>query len=159
MLSRTGTPLSHLFFADDLLLLAEATVEQARVISTVLADFCFCSNAKVNTSKTLLFFSKNMGARDMSSISNLLGFSVTSDLSKYLEVPLHHSRVSTNMFHEIINKVEKRSSSWNASHLSLAGWITLAQSVLQAIPFYIMQTVSLPSIVRGRIDRACRRFI
>ena len=98
MLSRTGTPLSHLFFADDLLLLAEATVEQAKVISTILADFCFCSDAKVNTSKTLLYFSKNMGARDISSIANLLGFSVTSDLGKYLGVPLHHSRVSTKMF-------------------------------------------------------------
>ncbi|KAH9781703.1 reverse transcriptase domain-containing protein [Citrus sinensis] len=122
MLSRIGTPLSHLFFADDLLLLTEAIVEQARVISAVLADFYFCSNAKVNTSKTLLYFSKNMGARDMSSISNLLSFSVTSNLGKYLR-------------------------------------ITLAQSVLQAIPVYIMQTVSFPSIVRERIDRACRRFI
>ena len=126
MLSRTGTPLSHLFFADDLLLLAEATVEQAKVISTVLADFCFCSDAKVNTSKTLLYFSKNMGARDISSIANLLGFSVTSDLGKYLGVPLHHSRVSTNMYQGIIDKVEKRLSSWNAFHLSLAGRITLA---------------------------------
>ena len=98
MLSRHGTLLSHLFFADDLLLLAEATVEQARVISAVLANFCVCSNAKVNTSKTLLYFSKNMGAKDVSTISGLLGFSVTSDLGKYLGVPLHHSRVSTNMY-------------------------------------------------------------
>ncbi|XP_052290912.1 uncharacterized protein LOC112498105 [Citrus sinensis] len=159
MLSHTGTPLSYLFFPDDLLLLAEATVEQAKVISAVLVDFCFCSNAKVNTSKTLLYFSKNIGAKDISSILNLLVFSVTSDLGKYLGVPLHHFRVSTNMFQEIIDKVEKRLSGWNASHLSLAGRITLAQSVLQAIPIYIMQTISLPSVVRGRIDRACRKFI
>ncbi|KAH9783694.1 reverse transcriptase domain-containing protein [Citrus sinensis] len=158
-LSRHGTRLSHLFFADDLLLLAEATVEQARVISTVLAEFCACSNAKVNTSKTLLYFSKNMGARNVSAISGLLGFSVTFDLGKYLGVPLHHSRVSTNMYQGIIDKVEKRLSGWNASHLSLAGRITLAQSVLQAIPIYVMQIVSLPRGVCEKIDRACRRFI
>ena len=137
-LSHHGTHLCHLYFTDDLLLLAEATVEQARVVSSVLAEFCACFNAKVNTSKTLLYFSKNMSARDVSAISSLLGFSVTSDLGKYLGVPLHHSRVSTNMYQGIIDKVEKRLSSWNAFHLSLAGRITLAQSVLQAIHIYVM---------------------
>ena len=113
----------------------------------------------MNTNKNLLCFSKNMGARDISSTLSLLGFSVTSNLGKYLGVPLHHSRVSTNMFQEIIDKVEKRLSGWNTSHLSLAGRITLAQSVLHAILVYIMQIFSLLNGVRGRIDRACRRFI
>ena len=154
VLFHNGTPLSHLFFADDLLLLAETTVEQARVISAVLLDFCGCFNAKINTNKTLLYFSKNMGATDISRISGLLGFSVTSNIGKYFRVPLHHSRVSFSMFQEIVDKVEKRLSGWNASHLSLAGRRTLTQSVLQVIPIYVMQTVSLSSGVRERIDRA-----
>lgn len=55
--------------------------------------------------------------------------------------------------------MEKWLSGWNASHLSLASRITLVQLVLQAIPIYVMQTVSLPRGVCERIDRACRRFI
>ena len=158
-MARNGIPLSHLFFADDLFLLAEASIEQARIISAVLDTYCYSSKAKVNINKTLMYFSKNVGHRDVVRISNLLGFSVTQDLGKYLGVPLHHTRVSKNMFNDIIDKVEKRLSGWNASHLSLAGRITLAQSVLQAIPIYVMQIVSLPTGVRERIDRACRRFI
>ncbi|KAH9672602.1 putative ribonuclease H protein [Citrus sinensis] len=141
------------------LLLEKATVEQARVISAVLADFCTCSDAKINANKTLLFFSKNMGDKDISEILGFLGFSITFDLGKYLGVPLHHSRVSSSMFQNIVDKVEKKLSGWNASHLSLASRITLASSVLQAIPIFVMQTLSLPSGVRERIDRACRRFI
>lgn len=110
MLSRNGIPLSHLFFADDLFLFAEATVEQAQVISAVLANFCTCSDAKINANKTLLFFFKNMGDTDISRISGFLGFLVTSDLGKYLGVPLHHSRVSSSMFQNIVDKVEKRLS-------------------------------------------------
>lgn len=55
--------------------------------------------------------------------------------------------------------MEKQLLGWNVSHLSLAGRITLAQSVLQAIHIYVKQTVSLPRGVRERIDRACGRFI
>lgn len=35
-LSRRGTPLTHLFFANDLLLLAEATCNQAKTINEIL---------------------------------------------------------------------------------------------------------------------------
>lgn len=149
----------HLFFADNLLLLAEASVEQACVISSVLDSFCYSSGSKVNNSKTLIYFSKNVGESEANVISRLLGYSVTKDLGKYLDVPLQHSRVSSCMYQELINKIEKRLSGWTTSHLSLVGRITLAQSVLQAIPIYLMQAVMLPSGVRDRIDKACRRFI
>ena len=46
----------------------------------------------------------------MARISSFLGFSVTQDLGKYLGVPLHHTRVTNNMFLGIIDKVEKRLS-------------------------------------------------
>ena len=59
-LSRLGTPLSHLFFADDLLFFAEATSGQAQCINTVLGDFFLSSGAKVNQSKTHVYFSKNV---------------------------------------------------------------------------------------------------
>ena len=158
-LSRNGVPLSHLFFADDLLLFAEASVEQTSIISSVLDSFCYSFGSKVNKSKTLIYFSKNVGDSEANVISGMLGYSVTKDLGKYLGIPLQHSRVSSCMYQELIAKVERRLSSWTASHLSLAGRITLAQSVLQAISIYVMQTVMLPSGVCDRIDRACRRFI
>ena len=50
-------------------------------------------------------------------------------------------------------------SNWNASHLSLAGHITLAQSTLQVILIYAMQTTCLPSSVKNKVDQACQWFI
>lgn len=51
-LSRAGTSLSHLFFANDLILLAEASSRQAMVINEVLNVYCMSSGEKVSKTKT-----------------------------------------------------------------------------------------------------------
>ena len=84
---------------------AEASVEQASVISSVLDSFCYSSGSKVNKSKTLIYFSKNVGDSEANAILGMLGYSVTKDLGKYLGVPLQHSRMSSCMYQELIVKV------------------------------------------------------
>lgn len=82
-MSRNGTPLTHLFFADDLLLLIEAVPDQARVINEVLESFCNSFEAFVNRTKTkVIFFSKNISERKRSRIGRMLGFTITQDLGK-----------------------------------------------------------------------------
>ena len=43
--------------------------------------------------------------------------------------------------------------------MSLAGCITLAQSILQAIHVYAMKTINLPRSIKLKIDQLCRHFI
>mgnify|MGYP004719072963 FL=1 len=50
--SRNGPRSTHLLFAADLLLCAEATPKQSQAIHTILADFCSISRQKINMSKT-----------------------------------------------------------------------------------------------------------
>lgn len=158
-LSRKWTPLTHLFFADDLLLFAEASPDQAKSISAVLDEFCCSSGEKVNQQKTTLYFSSNVSTGVARKIGKTLDFTITNNLGRYLGMPLLNSRVTKNTYQEIVDKVEKRLPAWSASHLSLAGRITLAQSVLQAIPIYAMQTTNLPISVKSKIDLACKCFL
>ena len=51
-MARRGTPLTHLFFADDLLLIVEANINQAEAINMVLDTFCQSSKAKVSKEKS-----------------------------------------------------------------------------------------------------------
>jgi len=51
-LSRRGANISHLMFADDLILFSEAFVDHVEVISAFLDFFCESSVEKVNANKT-----------------------------------------------------------------------------------------------------------
>lgn len=82
--SRGGPQISHLFFADDLLLFVEASCNQMRVINDCLANFWKYSGAKVSVEKTRLFCSKNMNHMVKQDISSVSGFMLIGDLGKYL---------------------------------------------------------------------------
>ena len=137
-LARQGIPISHfyLFFADDLLLLAEASITQAQVIKNVINTFCMSSGEKVNNSKTSTFFSHNVHTVDVKKIGDKLGFTTMKDLGTYLGMSLLHKRISKQTYQSLIDRVQQRLSGWTAKHLSLAGRITLTQSVIQALPIF-----------------------
>ncbi|XP_057760081.1 uncharacterized protein LOC130980412 [Arachis stenosperma] len=158
-LSRDGPKLSHLCFADDMILFAEASMEQADVIKKVLEAFCNSSGQRVNNEKTRVFFSNNINHNIREGVSEVLQFSRTNDLGKYLGVPLLHSRVTDSTYKSIINNLEARLNGWKARTLSLAGRATLVKSILTSLPSYTMQTALLPSSTCNLIDSNCRKFL
>ncbi|KAK4283181.1 hypothetical protein QN277_000163 [Acacia crassicarpa] len=158
-LSRTGPQISHLFFADDIILFAEASIEQVQVINKCLKTFCDSSGLKVNQQKTRVCFSNNVSHTRRSEMCEYLGFSITSDLGKYLGVPLHHKRVTKESFHYVVDKVKTRLSNWKTRLLSSAGRATLISSVTTAIPGYVMQTTLLPISTCESLDRSNRQFL
>lgn len=58
--SRNGPSLSHLFFADDMILFGEASEAQLKVMMDCINRFCASSGQRVNLSKSSIFFSKNV---------------------------------------------------------------------------------------------------
>jgi hypothetical protein len=152
VLAKGGPPISHLFFADDLILFGEASMNQMNIISECLTEFCGASGAKVSVEKTRLLVSSNVHTNRAKELSNASGFGLTSDFGKYLGVPIIHARKKNALFEYIIDKVRKRLSSWKAKNLTFPGRITLTQSVLAALPTYAMQTTLLPQGVCNKIE-------
>ena len=136
--SRSGPGFSHLFFADDLLLCSEASVECCHVISEVLEDFCHLSGQKVSFSKSKVYFSPNVSPDLRSSLCGILGVASTPNLGKYLGFPLKSCGRSSNDFNFVVEKVQAKLSSWKSQLLSPAGRVILIQSVTSAIPNYYM---------------------
>ncbi|KAF7822209.1 ribonuclease H [Senna tora] len=122
--------MSHLMFADDLLLFGSATVSQARVIIKCLDQFCL-----------------------------LTGFKRSQEIGKYLGAEIIHGRKTKFKFNHIIDKIQNRLAGWKANCLSLAGRATLVQSVCASMPLYHMQNCMLPKSVINQIEKMERAFL
>lgn len=106
-LSRYGPNLTHLFFADDLVLFAEASQEQITTIAQCLDRFSKASGQKVSLSKSQIYFSKNVDGEEARKISDIAGIPASTNLGKYLGVPTFHGRVTNNMFSPMLDKMDE----------------------------------------------------
>ncbi|KAL7224711.1 hypothetical protein ACSBR1_026069 [Camellia fascicularis] len=80
----------------------------------------YTEGQRINLQKSKMFISPNVNRNLAKKLSQQCGISLTQDLGKYLGVPLIHSRVSRNIYNGVIEKIQKKLSSWKAKALSLA---------------------------------------
>ncbi|GLT80127.1 hypothetical protein SLA2020_515820 [Shorea laevis] len=158
-ISRGGFALSHLFFADDLMLFCEASHSQVDVVMDCLTEFSNRSGLDINLAKSKLFISPNVQSQVANSMSSSCGIPLTHNLGVYLGVPIIHGRSTSATYKYIVEKIQLKLSSWKQSLLSLAGRRVLVQSITSSIPIYTMQTVLLPRKTCAAIDSLNRKFL
>ncbi|KAA3472427.1 reverse transcriptase [Gossypium australe] len=158
-LSRNSPPLTHLFFADDLVLFAEASMKQVDIIKETMNKFCEASGQKVSLDKSVMMVSANTREQKAKDLANRLGIKITKDLGKYLGVPTINRRITKNTFREVVTRVHKRLEGWQTQFLSFAGRLTLIKSVTSTIPLYTMQTLPLPASACDELDTVNKRFL
>ncbi|XP_031124258.1 uncharacterized protein LOC116026974 [Ipomoea triloba] len=154
-----GPIISHLCFADDMVLFTEATVDQVEHIRLCLEQFCAASGQKISYDKSQVFFSRNTDPRAAEDIATRLEVMKTDNLGRYLGVPSIHGRVTCQSFNVLLDRVTGRLEGWKTKMLSMVGRVTLAKAVLNAIPTYTMQTTVLPKGVCMEIEKKTRQFI
>ena len=94
-----------------------------------------------------------------SAIINEFGVSLSTDVGKYLGVPLYHKRVTANTFNYVTSKLIQQLSSWKGNSLSLVGLLTLCKSACGALAIYPMQTSLLPTPVCHQISKGVQNFL
>ncbi|WJX78916.1 hypothetical protein P8452_62093 [Trifolium repens] len=156
---RSGPPISHLMFADDLFLFGKATDMNMKAITDTLDRFCDLSGQLVSVEKTSVLFSRNVNHDTRGVLLNQSGFREASSLGKYLGIRLVGRAPRRSDFEHLVSKVKLKLSGWKATNLSFAGRVTLAKSVIQAIPIYSMMTTPIPKSILLDIQRLQRNFI
>lgn len=63
-----------------------------------------------------------------------------------------------NIWNAVVEKCEKKFVNWRSQYLSLGGRLTLINSVLDAMPTYMMSLFPIPMSVSKKLDSTRRNF-
>lgn len=77
---------------------------------------------------------------------------------KYLGEPALWGRSKKMVPYFLCDRVRNRFKSWKQSLLSVAGKEILIKAVIQAIPSFIMSSISIPSSVQNKFSTLIRKF-
>ena len=145
-----GVPISHILFADDIILFCDAFREQLLSIRLVLSCFLAFMGLKVNVGKSEIIPVGEVNNLDAP--ANILQCKVGSLPMIYLGIPLGTSFKTTSIWNPILEKMEKKLSGWKRLYLFKGGRLMLLKSTLSSLPTYFLSLFTIPKAVAARLE-------
>ncbi|GJT77731.1 putative RNA-directed DNA polymerase [Tanacetum coccineum] len=150
--------LTHLSFADDLMVFSKADVHSVEILSNALKEFSGVSGLVPNLDKSSVFFG-NVPEHLKARILNILPLAVGVLPVRYLGLPLISSRLYKHHCSSLLDKVKKRLLNWKNKSLSFVGRLQLIKSVVSSIQVYWSSAFVLPKAVNAEIEQLMRGFL
>ncbi|CAH9084422.1 unnamed protein product [Cuscuta epithymum] len=141
-----GRAISHLGYADDLLIFLNGDSRSLLRFKEFLNNYQEASGQAINFSKSSFICGKTSPARQ-NKIKDLLGMRLTSLPIKYLGVNLHKGINRFEYCSNIIKQFERKLSPWRQKNLSQGGRLILIKYVLNSIPLHVLAVDTLPKKV------------
>lgn len=154
--SRTG--LTHLSFADDLLIFCNGTVESVTCILDVLRDFQQRSGLAISLEKTSMF-TAGLKQHEIDQIKAATGLASGTLPVCYLGVPLCTKKLSISHCAPLIQKIKSKFMSWTVRALSFAGRLQLISTVISGLINFWTSAYILPKACLAEIDSLCAKFL
>ncbi|KAA3468408.1 reverse transcriptase [Gossypium australe] len=131
--SRSGLAISHLLFADDCILFAEATERDAISLKQILMEYEQNSNALISKNRLT-----NTQERERMAVSQVLKVRRSIDIERYLGLPSKVGKRKRSSFQNLKDRSKQRIDNWSTRFLSQGGKEVFIKAVLQAIPTFPM---------------------
>lgn len=150
--------ITHLLFADDLLIFTDGSHHSLRGVKEVLAEFKGWSGLDMNATKSEIFFG-GFTATQASVTADLSGVKLGTFPTRYLGLPLNPSRISMTTLQPFLERITSKLNSWAVKTLSFAGKITLVTSGVYGMVNFWSSVFSLPKSFYQKVDSMCSGFL
>lgn len=148
------TKLTHLSFADDLLIFIDGSIKSVQRVLQVLHDFEIRSGLAVSLQKSS-FFSSGLYEAEVSAIVVSTGMPNNTLPVRYLGVPMCTKKLSLLNWEPLLQQVKARLSSWSAKSLSFSGRLLLIKTVISGITTFWYSSFILPKACIKRVNSLC----
>uniref|UniRef100_A0A1J3EJP2 LINE-1 retrotransposable element ORF2 protein n=1 Tax=Noccaea caerulescens TaxID=107243 RepID=A0A1J3EJP2_NOCCA len=149
---------THLLFADDLLIFSDGSRHSLSGIKTILGVFREMCGLDINAEKTEIFFG-GYNDVEISVLSALSGFKIGFFPTRYLGLPLDSSRISYATLQPFIERITAKIHVWTSKFLSFAGKIRLISSVIYGMVNFWSSVFVLPKRFYEKVDSLCSAFL
>lgn len=136
-------PIQHLLFADDSLLLCQATLKECANFLRCLELYGKASGQEINFHKSSITYGADIDEVTKRLLAELLEIENEGGAGTYLGLPECFSGPKQQLLAFIGEKLGKRLSGWYAKTLSLRGNEVLLKSIAIALPVYAMSCFRL----------------
>lgn len=149
---------THLLFADDLLVFSDGARHSLIGISEVMLRFKSFCGLDMNPAKSEIFFG-GYSETEIEVLSTLSGIKVGAFPTRYLGLPLNPSRITYATLQPFLEKITSKLHSWTAKFLSFAGKIRLISSAVYGMVNFWSAVFNLPKKFYKKVDSLCAAFL
>ncbi|GJW54813.1 RNA-directed DNA polymerase, eukaryota, reverse transcriptase zinc-binding domain protein [Tanacetum coccineum] len=150
--------ITHLCFADDLLVFCHEDCESVGVIKKTLEEFSKYSGLKPNMQKSTMFFG-GLSVPEQENLLQIIPFSIGRLPVRYLGVPLVTKQISVKDCKPLTEKVKVKVQDWRNRSLSYAGRLQLIASILSSMQIYWASVFLLPRTIIKEINELLKAFL
>lgn len=153
-----GPKISILQYADDTLVVGEASLDNLWTMKSVFRRFELVSSLKVNFKKTRLI-GINVDEEFIFSAADFLNYKIRGLSFKHPGLQIGANPRCIFTWQPIIDSLESRLAVWKGSHLSFGGRITLINPVLNSLPIFFLSFLRIPRKVLKIVFGIQRNFL
>ncbi|KAJ0440973.1 putative RNA-directed DNA polymerase [Helianthus annuus] len=153
-----GPNITHLCYADDVVFIGLWSEDNIIALNRLLRWLCLVSGLKINRRKCKIF-GIGVENNEVERLACKVKCDVGSLPFEYLGIPIGANMKRAKFWKPVLDKFASRLSKWKARHLSFAGRMTLAKSVLGSLPSYFLSLFSAPKCVVKKLEKIRREFI
>ncbi|XP_026434551.1 uncharacterized protein LOC113332094 [Papaver somniferum] len=156
--ARNAPGITHLMFADDILIFAKADMHSINGIMEVLDFFGRVSGQVLNLDKSSVYFSHNIIPSHREILVRELKMTEMKDKDKYLGVSILIGRNKTKAFRPVMQSFGCRLKTWKGKAMNQSARTTMVKHALISMPTYQMSSFRIPKTMIDQMESIQKHF-